>query len=77
MYLTREQAVAQLMSDGRTAESAANATLDNALHPAFRWPRSLRTCSDLITAYPAGMCMGAWPDPDAFTKADLFTISRW
>jgi hypothetical protein len=70
MYLTRDEAIAELVK-GDSTEEAANALLDSAL---CLYPRSARTNFDLITGYAAGKlpeaCYPSGP-------VDLFTISPW
>jgi hypothetical protein len=69
--LTRDQAVAELVKAGSTAESA-NAILNHAL---AIYSQSARTNYHMITGYKAGTCMGAYPD--GITTEDHFTICRW
>ena len=70
MYLTRDQAVAELVKDG-SDEKSAHAVLDWSLRI---YPRSHRTSFELITGYRAGS-IGRYPD--ALNAAELFTISSW
>lgn len=70
MYLTREQAVAQLVKTGGD-EKSASAVLDWALRI---YPRSHRTNFELITGYRAGS-IGRYPD--AMNAEPLFTVSSW
>ena len=70
MYLTREQAVAELTKDG-SDEKSANAVLDWSLRI---YPRSHRTSFEMITGYRAGS-IGRYPD--AMNAGELFTVSNW
>jgi hypothetical protein len=64
MYLTRDEAVAELVKDGAT-EPEASALLDGALR---LYPQSQRTNFLMITGYLKGSL--GYPD-------DMFTIGRW
>jgi len=67
VYLSREQAVAELVRSGSTEDSAGK-LLDSALAV---YPRSHRTNFDMITGFPARV----WSAP--FSQVDRFTICPW
>ena len=70
MYLTREQATAEL--DGGTGSSDhTGSLLDHALRI---YPQSVRTNFYLITGYKAGTNFG---EASGRSTEDLFTVSRW
>ena len=73
MYLTREQAVAELTRDG-SDEKSAHAVLDWAIRI---YPRSHRTSFEMITGYAAGTIMGPYTPGHPGIPADLFTVSPW
>lgn len=73
MYLTREQATAELVKSGSTAE-AASVSLDSALS---LYPQCQRTSVHMITGYAKGTIMDAYYVGNPGIPADLFTIGRW
>ena len=73
MYLTREQAAAELVSAGSNQDSAGS-ILDHAL---AIYPQCARTAFHLITGYAAGTIMDAYYPGNPGIPEDLFTISPW
>lgn len=73
MYLTREQATAELIKAGATAE-AAGAVLDSAL---ALYPQSARITFALVTGYRKGTILGAYYPGNPGIPEDLFTIGAW
>lgn len=73
MYLTRDEAVAELVKSGGS-EDAARVTLDS---PLAKWPYAHRTAFHLITRYEAGTILDAWYPGNPGIPAPLWTISGW
>ena len=65
MYLTRDEAVAELVKDGSSEESATKILGS----PLAKWPGAHRTNFDLITRYEAGTLPGI--------AEPRWTISPW
>jgi hypothetical protein len=75
MYLTRDEAVARLVSKNCTEANAnANAILDGAL---ALYPQVARTNFYMITGYARGTIMDAFYPGNPGISCDLFTISNW
>jgi hypothetical protein len=71
MYLTREQARAELERDGNGSSDSSDGILNHALRI---YPQSARTNFYLITGYRAGTDFGTIGGK---STEDLFTVSRW
>jgi hypothetical protein len=73
VYLTRDEAAAELVKSGGDKKSA-HAVLDAALRQA---PQSVRTTFHMVTGYAKGTILGTYYPGSPGIPDDLFTIGRW